>query len=93
MRLLSATTAPRRLCAEHALILSDPVTAQYPVCKTVTLPLRARLFLCSTCREAMRQTIDDYRAEFGRLIRNAATRAWGLDVHAGAMISLIVEWL
>jgi hypothetical protein len=30
------------LCAEHALVLSDPVTAQYPVCKTVTLPLRAR---------------------------------------------------
>ncbi len=51
------------LCAEHALVLSDPVTAQYPVCKTVTLPLRARLFLCNTCREAMRQTIDDYRAD------------------------------
>ena len=51
------------LCAEHALVLSDPVTAQYPVCKTVTLPLRARLFLCSTCRKAMRQTIDDYRMD------------------------------
>ena len=43
------------LCQEHALILSDPVTAQYPVCKTVVLPLRARVFLCSTCREALRQ--------------------------------------
>jgi hypothetical protein len=51
------------LCAEHALVLSDPVTAQYPVCKAVTLPLRARLFRCSTCREAMRQTIDDYRPD------------------------------
>ena len=51
------------LCAEHVLVLSDPVTAQYPVCKTVTLPLRARLFFCSTCREAMRQTIDDYRPD------------------------------
>ena len=43
------------LCVDHALILSDPVTAQYPVCKTVVLPLRARVFLCGTCREALRQ--------------------------------------
>jgi len=47
------------LCPEHALILSDPVTAQYPVCQTVVLPLRARVFLCGTCREALRQTIED----------------------------------
>ncbi len=44
------------LCVDHALILGDPITAQYPVCKTVILPLRARVFLCSTCREALRQT-------------------------------------
>jgi hypothetical protein len=43
------------LCADHALILSDPVTAQYPICKTIVLPLRARVFLCRTCREALRQ--------------------------------------
>lgn len=49
------------LCPEHALILSDPVTAQQLVCKTVVLPLRARVFLCSTCREALRQTIDGDR--------------------------------
>jgi hypothetical protein len=49
------------LCPEHALILIDPVTAQYPICKTVVLPLRARVFLCSTCHEALRQTIDDSR--------------------------------
>lgn len=48
------------LCQEHALALSDPVTAQIPVCKTVVLPLRARVFLCSTCRDALRQTADDY---------------------------------
>lgn len=47
------------LCPEHALILSDPVTAQYPVCQTVVLPLRARVFLCGTCREALRQTNED----------------------------------
>jgi len=45
------------LCPEHALILSDPVTANYPVCQTVVLPLRARVFLCSTCRQALGQTI------------------------------------
>lgn len=33
----------------------------YPVYKAVVLPLRARLFLCSTCGAALRQTIDDYR--------------------------------
>lgn len=49
------------LCPEHALILSDPVTAQYPVCKTVVLPLPARVFLCSTCRDALRQTAENYR--------------------------------
>ena len=49
------------LCPEHSLILIDPVTAQYPVCKTVVLPLRARVFLCSACHEALRQNIDDSR--------------------------------
>lgn len=49
------------LCPEHALVLSDPVTAQQLVCKTVVLPLRARVFLCSTCREALLQTIENDR--------------------------------
>ena len=47
------------LCQEHALVLADPVTAQCPVCKTVILPLRARVFLCSTCRGALQQTIEN----------------------------------
>ena len=51
------------LCPEHAVVLSDPVTTQYPVCKTLVLPLRARLFLCGTCREALRQKFDNYREE------------------------------
>jgi len=49
------------LCQEHVLVLADPVTAQYPVCKTVILPLRARVFLCSTCRDALQQTIENSR--------------------------------
>ena len=49
------------LCQEHALALADPVTAQYPVCKTVILPLRARVFLCSTCKDALQQTIENSR--------------------------------
>ena len=44
------------LCLEHSLVLTDPVHAQYPICKTIELPLRARIFLCSTCWEALRQT-------------------------------------
>lgn len=47
------------LCPDHALIFSDPVTSQYPICKTVVYPLRARVFLCSTCREALLQTAGD----------------------------------
>lgn len=49
------------LCPEHALILSDLVTAQYPVCQTIVLPLRARVFLCGTCREALRQRTEGNR--------------------------------
>lgn len=43
------------LCADHAFVVSDPVTAVYPVVKTVVLPKRARLVLCSTCKEAIEQ--------------------------------------
>ncbi len=43
------------LCPEHATLLKDPMTAQYAVGKTVVLPLLARIFLCSVCREALRQ--------------------------------------
>jgi len=49
------------LCQEHALVLADPVTAQYPICKTVILPLRARVFLCSICKDALQQTIENSR--------------------------------
>jgi hypothetical protein len=48
------------LCPEHALVISDPVTTQCPVCKTVVLPLRARLLLCGTCRNALQQKFDNY---------------------------------
>jgi len=50
------------LCLRHALVLADPITAQYPVCQTVTLPLRARVFLCSTCRSALQQTLEGARS-------------------------------
>ena len=57
------------LCIDHATILSDPITAQYPVCQTVVLPLRARVFLCSVCREALRQKT----SEPGSLVETADT--------------------
>jgi hypothetical protein len=37
------------------------VTAQYPACKTVVLPLQARVFLCSTCKDALQQTLENSR--------------------------------
>jgi hypothetical protein len=44
------------LCREHVRIVADPVTTRYPISKTVTLPLRARLLLCETCLAALEQT-------------------------------------
>lgn len=46
------------LCLEHSLVLSDTVHAPYPICRTIELPLRARVFLCSTCWEALHQTAE-----------------------------------
>jgi hypothetical protein len=43
------------LCREHSRIVADPVTATYPIAKTVVLPLQARLFLCETCLAALEQ--------------------------------------
>ncbi len=44
------------LCADHASMVADPVTTTYPLLKTVVLPKKARLFLCDTCLQALRQT-------------------------------------
>ena len=43
------------LCADHACMVVDPVTATYPVFKTVVLPQKARLLLCGTCLQALAQ--------------------------------------
>ncbi len=43
------------LCESHVFCIEDPVTANEPVSKLVELPLPARLFLCATCRAALRQ--------------------------------------
>jgi hypothetical protein len=43
------------LCADHACIVADPVTTTYPLVTTVVLPKKARLFLCGTCLQALRQ--------------------------------------
>lgn len=44
------------LCEAHLSCLDDPVTATKPLVKVVALPLRARLFLCATCRTALQQS-------------------------------------
>ena len=43
------------LCPDHACIVNDPVTAIYPISKTVVLPKKARLLLCAICRSAYEQ--------------------------------------
>jgi hypothetical protein len=53
------------LCASHAQTIDDPVTARYPVARTVTLPLRARLLLCETCASALRQKPEPARVAVG----------------------------
>lgn len=44
------------LCAHHAFVVPDPVTAMEPLFKTVVLPKRARVMLCGTCKQALAQT-------------------------------------
>lgn len=43
------------LCANHACIVADPVTTTYPMTRTVVLPKKARMFLCSTGVQALQQ--------------------------------------
>ena len=43
------------LCQQHARIIADPVTTEYPLLRTVVLPKKARLLLCSTCLTALQQ--------------------------------------
>ncbi len=50
------------LCVDDAIGVNDPVTAPYPVCLTVVLPRKARLFLCQTCKEALEQPREANRA-------------------------------
>jgi hypothetical protein len=42
------------LCAEHARMVADPVTAIYPLMRPTVLPVHARL-LCNTCKAALEQ--------------------------------------
>ncbi|MBI4902178.1 MAG: DUF2180 family protein [Acidobacteria bacterium] len=44
------------VCVEHAEILAKTLEASAPICKTVTLPVKARLLLCRTCRAAIEQS-------------------------------------
>jgi len=43
------------LCLEHAEVVPKRLEMQVPVCKTVALPIAARLVLCGTCRRAVEQ--------------------------------------
>jgi hypothetical protein len=43
------------LCAEHICVVDDPVIDVRPLIRTIVLPKRARLLLCSTCKAALEQ--------------------------------------
>jgi hypothetical protein len=43
------------LCPHHACIIAEPVTADYPLLRTVVLPKKARRLLCNTCLAALQQ--------------------------------------
>ena len=46
------------LCADHAVVLSAPVFGTEPLLKRIVFPKRARLLLCVTCYQALRQGSD-----------------------------------
>ena len=43
------------LCQQHASMITDPVTMTAIINRTVVLPKKARLLLCSTCLAAVQQ--------------------------------------
>ena len=43
------------LCQGHASMITDPVTMTALIIRTVVLPKKARLLLCSTCLAALEQ--------------------------------------
>lgn len=43
------------LCEQHVYVVSETVTGSHPLVQRVTLPLRARLLLCGTCKAALEQ--------------------------------------
>jgi hypothetical protein len=43
------------LCPHHALMITDPVTMTALINRTVVLPKKARLLLCTTCLAALQQ--------------------------------------
>jgi hypothetical protein len=43
------------LCQQHASMINDPVTMTALINRTVVLPKKARVLLCSTCLSALQQ--------------------------------------
>ncbi len=43
------------LCTEHLCVVDDPVTGCVPLVRTIVLPKKAGLLLCSTCKAALEQ--------------------------------------
>jgi len=53
------------LCAEHVCVVDDPVTGCVPLVRTIVLPKKARLLLCSTCKAALQQPRSTYSEYIG----------------------------
>ena len=51
------------LCADHARMIVDPLTARLPIAREVILPKLARRLLCDTCKTALEQPDAENAAE------------------------------
>lgn len=43
------------LCSEHVCTVEEPITVKHVMAPSTTLPKRARLLLCGTCKSALEQ--------------------------------------
>ena len=60
------------LCKEHICVVDDPVTAGVPLVRTIVLPKKARLLLCSTCKIGSGAAqINSFRIRRDRTLGNA----------------------
>lgn len=45
------------LCVDHIFVVEDPITLTHIMSPSITLPKKARLLLCPTCKAALEQPL------------------------------------